>query len=306
VREEVTAPRSHVVDVRGLDYHVLEWGDASAPAIVLLHGWMDVAASFQFVVDAFARPWRVIAPDWQGFGRTAWRADGYWFQDYVADLDFLLRALVPGQRVHLVGHSLGANVAMIFAGVRPEAVASVVALDGFGIPAERTEVAPKKLRAWLDALAHPPALVPYAGLAAVADRLQKNNPRLPRDKAEYLAGEWAEALPDGGARLRADPRHKLPFPTVYRMEEIEAVWREVRAPVLWVMAAQSDIPKWLAGAGDAATEVARRMRHVPNARLVTVDDAGHMLHHDQPREVARIVEEFIGETVIPAQAGIQP
>jgi pimeloyl-ACP methyl ester carboxylesterase len=262
---------------------------------------MDVAASFQFLVDALAGRWRVIAPDWQGFGRTAWRRDGYWFQDYVADLDCLLRALVPDDSAHLVGHSLGANVAMIYAGVRASRARSVVALDGFGIPSEEADAAPRKLTAWLDALAHPSGLAPYPGLAAVADRLQKNNARLPRDKAEFLAAEWAEALPGGGARLRADPRHKLPFPTVYRMEEIEAIWREIRVPVLWVAAAESRIPLWLAGGdkteGAAAAEIARRMRKVPQATLVTVADAGHMLHHDQPEAVARIVEKFVGDAI---------
>ncbi|MEP7062678.1 MAG: alpha/beta hydrolase [Betaproteobacteria bacterium] len=294
------APRSHIVDVRGIDYHVLEWGDAVAPPLVLLHGWMDVAASFQFMVDALSGRWRVIAPDWQGFGRTAWRREGYWFQDYVADLDFLLRALVPNDPANLVGHSLGANVAMIYAGVRASRVRSVVALDGFGIPAEDSSQAPAKLAAWLDALAHPPVLAPYPNLAAVADRLQKNNPRLPRDKAEFLAAEWAEALPAGGARLRADPRHKLPFPTVYRMDDIEAIWREVRVPVLWVGADDSKIPHWLAGGGDARAEIARRMRNVPQATFVSVADAGHMLHHDQPRAVAGIVERFIGGVITAA------
>lgn len=294
--------RSRFVDVRGINYHVLEWGDAAAPPLVMLHGWMDVAASFQFLVDALEGRWHVIAPDWQGFGRTAWRRDGYWYQDYVADLDFLLRALLPDDRAHLIGHSLGANVAMIYAGVRASRVGSVIALDGFGIPAEDPAVAPAKMAAWLDALAQPPMLAPYPDLAAVASRLQKNNPQLARDQAEFLAGEWAQALPDGSVRLRADPRHKLPFPTVYRMEEIEAVWRGIEVPVLWVEAAESHISKWLAGGADnpdadADAEIARRMRNVPQATRVTVADAGHMLHHDQPQAVAAIVEKFVGDVI---------
>ena len=289
--------RSRTVDVRGIDYHVLEWGDVAAPPLVLLHGWMDVAASFQFLVDALEGRWHVIAPDWQGFGRTAWRPEGYWFQDYIADLDFLLRAMLPDERAHLVGHSLGANVAMIYAGVRASRARSVIALDGFGIPAEDPAVAPAKMKAWLDALAQPPVLAPYPDLAAVANRLQKNNPRLARDKAEFLAGEWAQTLPGGGVRLRADPRHKLPFPTVYRMEEIEAIWRDIEVPVLWVEAAESHISKWLAGGVDADAEIARRMRNVPQATRVTVDDAGHMLHHDQPQAIAAIIENFVGDVI---------
>jgi pimeloyl-ACP methyl ester carboxylesterase len=133
----------------------------------------------------------------------------------------------------------------------------------------------------------------------VADRLQKTNPRLPRDKAEFLARHWARELPDGRAELTSDPRHKLPFPTTYRMEEVYAVWHAIAAPVLWVAGAQSDIPRWLAGhpegekPADDLAGVRERMAHVPGARLEVVDDAGHMLHHDQPQAVARLIEPFL-------------
>ena len=84
--------RSHRVALRGLDTHVLTWGDPAAPKLFLLHGWMDVAASFQFLVDAFAREWHVIAPDLRGYGRSAWQPQGYWYADYIADLEALLQA----------------------------------------------------------------------------------------------------------------------------------------------------------------------------------------------------------------------
>ena len=102
-----------------------------------------------------------------------------------------------------------------------------MSLEGFGIPAEVADDAPRKIAKWLDAIANPPRFKPYDDLAAVADRLQKKNPRLPRDKAEFLARRWARALPDGRAELNSDPRHKMPFPHVYRMEESIAIWRSV-------------------------------------------------------------------------------
>src|SRR6266404_1239331 len=71
--------QSHIHTIRNLRYHVRTWGDARAPRMFLLHGWMDVSASFQFVVDCLRREWYVIAPDWRGFGLTAWARDGYWF-----------------------------------------------------------------------------------------------------------------------------------------------------------------------------------------------------------------------------------
>jgi pimeloyl-ACP methyl ester carboxylesterase len=217
--------RSHRIALRGLESHVLTWGEPSAPKLVLLHGWMDVAASFQFLVDAFAREWYVIAPDLRGYGKSAWQPQGYWYADYVADLEALLNALAPGEAVNLAGHSLGGNVVLHYAGVRPARARTVISLDGFGIRVEEPGQAPAKIATWLDALLEQKDFPAYADFDAVADRLQKNNPRLPRDKALFLAGHWAETLADGRVRLASDPRHKLPFPTIYRIEETSRTCR---------------------------------------------------------------------------------
>ena len=266
---------------------------------MLLHGWMDVGASFQFLVDALAREWYAIAPDLRGFGRSAWQAQGYWFHDYFADLEALLAHFLGDAPARIVGHSLGGNIAMGYAGVRPSRVSRLVSLEGFGIPAEAPDVAPRKVAKWLDAIARPRGFKTYESLEAVADKLQSKNARLPRDKAEFLAAQWAAAFPDGRAELVSDPRHKLPFPHVYRMDEIYAIWRDITAPVLWVAAEDSEIPRWLAShpegeaGADGLEEVRRRIAHVPGATLATVSDAGHMLHHDQPQQVAALIEPFL-------------
>jgi pimeloyl-ACP methyl ester carboxylesterase len=286
--------------LRGYDTHVASWGDPAAPKLFLLHGWMDVGASFQFLVDALERDWHVIAPDLRGYGRTAWQPQGYWFPDYVADLEALVNQLSPDAPVTLIGHSLGGNIVLQYAGVRPQRVAAVVSLEGFGIPAENALDAPEKFAAWLDALAAPIGFAPYQDMDAVAERLRKNNPRLPVDRARFLARHWAEELPDGTARLLSDPRHKLPFPAVYRLEEVYAVWRKISAPVLWVAAADSTLPAWLddhpegAGGADNLEGVRRRLAHIPRGRLVTIADAGHMLQQDQPAAVAAAIENFLG------------
>jgi pimeloyl-ACP methyl ester carboxylesterase len=293
--------RSHRIALRGLDSHVLTWGEPTAPKLILLHGWMDVAASFQFLVDAFAREWYVIAPDLRGYGKTAWQPQGYWYADYIADLEALLSVFAPGESVHLAGHSLGGNIVLHYAGVRAARARTVISLDGFGIRVEDPGLAPTKIAEWLDALLDPQDFATYANFDAVADRLQKSNRRLPRDKALFLAGHWAEQLAGGRVRLASDPRHKLPFPTIYRIEETYAVWRNIAAPTLWVAAADSNIPKWLddhpegEGATDSFAGIRRRLTHIPHGRMVTIADAGHMLHHDQPAAVAAAMEAFLLE-----------
>ncbi len=279
-------------------HHVHTWGDPASPRLFLLHGWMDVGASFQFLVDALASPWYVIAPDLRGFGRSQWQPQGYWFHDYIADLEALVDHFAPGERVNLAGHSLGGNVVMSYAGVRPERIARLVSLDGFGIPDESPAKAAGKTAKWLDALKSPPAWKPYRDLDAVADRLQQNNPRLPRDKARFLAAHWATMRPDGQAELVSDPRHRLPFPTVYRMEEIIRLWNAIVAPTLWVAAAETHLLQWLDPANNPTGREANfdgiraRLAHIPAARLEIVSGAGHMLHHDQPAAVARLIEPF--------------
>jgi len=294
----MTPCRSQSIALRGMQHHVLTWGDSSAPKLFMLHGWMDVGASFQFLVDALTRNWYVIAPDLRGFGGSQWQPQGYWFYDYIADLEALIDRYAPGEAVNLVGHSLGGNIVMQYAGVRPARVRRVVSLEGFGIPAESPGIAPAKIAKWLDALQTTAEFQPYADLASVADRLQKNNPRLKREQADFLAGHWAQRTADG-ARLTSDPRHKLPFPIVYRMEEIVAIWRNIAAPTLWIAAAQTTILRWLSGNRPAQTSVdgfdvvRERLAHIHDGRLEIIGDAGHMLHHDQPEAVARLIEPFL-------------
>ena len=280
-------------------HHVLTWGDPSAPKLFLIHGWMDVGASFQFLVDALEREWYVVAPDLRGFGRSAWQPQGYWFHDYIADLEALIERVAPGEQVNLAGHSLGGNIVMHYAGVRPARVRRLASLDGFGIPGDTPDAALRKSVKWLDALNEEQSFKPYADLAAVATRLQKTNPRLPRDKALFLAAYWADVLPDGRAQLNSDPRHKLPFPTVYRMEEVERIWQAIAAPTLWIAGSHSHILRWLDpehNPPDSApnfTGIRARLAHISGARMEIVPDAGHMIHHDQPAVVARILEPFL-------------
>jgi len=294
---------SRFVPVRGLEYHALTWGAASVacgqPPIVMVHGWMDVAASFQFVVDALestAQAGRqVIAPDWRGFGLTQppRPTDSYWFPDYLGDLDGLLRALGIEGPVDLVGHSMGGNVVMSYAGVRPARVRRLVNLEGFGMPRTEPRHAPKRLGQWLDALTEPQHLKTYADADEVAERLRKNNPRLTSDKARWLAPHWSLRADDGRLHILGDPAHKRPNPVIYRVEEILETWNLITAPTLWVEAADSQPEVWWGGRYSRA-EFHERLNVVPRAERHVLADCGHMLHHDQPHALAARLADFLG------------
>ena len=290
--------RSHYLTLRGLRHHLNVWGDAALatpqrPALLLMHGWMDVGASYQFTVDAMRDERYVIAPDWRGFGRTDSNpGDCYWFADYLGDLDALLDALSPGQAVDLIGHSMGGNVVMSYAGVRPERVRRLVNLEGFSLPQTRAEHTPKRLRQWLDELAQPQSLHDYASLDEVAARLMKTNPRLAAAKAAWLAGQWSAQRDDGRWHILGDAAHKRINPVTTRAEDTIALWSRIRAPLLWVEGDSRDFERKY-GERYTREQFEQRLAAVPSVRKLQLTPAGHMLHHDQPEALARALQEFL-------------
>ena len=258
--------RSEFVPIRQLQYHVRQWGTPSpdAPPLVLVHGWMDVAASFQFVVDALSQDHWVIAPDWRGFGLTETPAtDNFWFPDYLADLDFLLDHYVGDQPVHLV--------------------------EGFGMPASRSAQAPGRYAKWMDELKGlqrgEMELKPYDSLEAVAQRLIKTNPRLGSDQAHWLAQHWARANAQGEWRILGHAGHKVVNAQLFRVDEVQAIYQRISAPMLCVVASSDSLGGWWKGKY-TLEEFKQRIAVVPQVTHAVIQD-------DQPQALAELIESFL-------------
>lgn len=301
--EPIHPARSRFLTVRGLRHHVLAWGDTSRvtpeqPLLVLLHGWMDVGASFQFMVDALRQQagWAdrpIVAIDWRGFGLTDCpNTDSYFFADYLGDLDCLLDELAPGQKVDLLGHSMGGNVVMLYAGARSQRIRRLVNLEGFGMPATDPEDAPARYVKWFDEIKSSNQLKDYASLEDVAKRLQTNNPRLRAPFALWLAQHWSR---QEGERwvINADAAHKRSQPILYRVEEVMAFFKRIECPVLFV---EGDQTLYFTLFNGKFTRQAflERVKLVPDLRIETLAQAGHMLHHDQPEALAVHLARFLG------------
>ena len=291
--------RSEFVPIRNVKYHVLTWGERAPGKVplVMVHGWMDVAASWQFVVDALAGEHWVIAPDWRGYGLTeSPPADNYWFPDYLADLDFLIDHYSPDAPVNLVGHSMGGNVAMLYSGSRPQRIRRLVNLEGFGLAVTQPSMAPKRYSKWIDELKAfhrgEMDLKTYDSAAGVARRLMKTNPRLSQDKADWLALRWARPDANGQWRILGDPAHKITNASLYRVDEVLEIYKCIAAPVLAVEASDDSLSQWWQHRYTLA-EYHERLKSIPDCRIARVEDAGHMLHHDQPEKVARLIGEFL-------------
>ena len=292
-------PRSSFVPLRHLQYHVREWGTPRPDVVPLfmMHGWMDMGASFQFVIDAFEADRHIIAPDWRGYGLThPGQVDSFWFPDYLADLDGLIDHFQPEGQIDLVGHSMGGNVVMLYGGIRPQRIRRLVNLEGFGMPATIPAQAPGRFATWMDELkklhAGEMELKAYDSADGVARRLMKTNPRLGADKAAWLARHWAAENSDGSWSILGDAAHKVTSAQLYRVEEVLAIYQRLTMPVLAVEASDNSLDMWWNGKFTLA-EYHERLKVVPQVEIARLEDAGHMMHHDQPEVLAALIERFI-------------
>ena len=211
-------------------------------------------------------------------------------------LIFLLDHFAPNEAVDLVGHSMGGNVAMLYAGVRPTRIRRLINLEGFGMPATQPSQAPARYAKWMDELKslHRGALTlkAYDDVAGVGRRLMKTNPRLSPDKANWLASHWARPDGDGKWRILGEPAHKVTSAQLYRVDESLEIYQRITAPTLSIEASDDSIATWWRDKYTLA-EYHERLKQVPQVQIAVIQDAGHMLHHDQPAQLAALIEGFL-------------
>jgi pimeloyl-ACP methyl ester carboxylesterase len=277
-------PRANRIVVRGIDYAITEWGDRSAPLMLFLHGFADCGSTFQFVVDAFEQDWHVVAPDWRGFGNTRVEAAAFWFPDYLADLDQLLTHFSGDEPARIVGHSMGGNIAGLYAGAFPERVAALVNIEGFGLADSNPADAPQHYRDWITRSRDLPGATERDDFDVLAEAILRRNPRMSPAQATYVAHCWATEIASGKVRLKLHPVHKLPNAVLYRRAEAQACWREVTADVLLVAGRDSGF-----GAPDGLP--------FPRQQTAWIEESGHMLHFEQPAALAGVIEKFLTKPV---------
>lgn len=282
-------PQLTSVLLRDLQHQLYLWPGADPQPIVLLHGWGDSAATWQFLVDhaSDSRSW--LALDLRGFGRTQHAQGGYWFPDYLGDLDALLDHLSPDEPLDIVGHSMGGNIAMLYAGVRPRRVRRLVNLDGFGLEQPPDEEAPRRYAQWLDQLKHGTRYASYESYEQFASLLARRNPRTPPDRLAFIARAWAYESECGRIELRADPAHRRVNPVLYQRDQALACWRAISAPSLYVTGDLSEHKPYLERHTSSQAPGSQAAKVV----VKTLHDTGHMLHHERPQELAALVETFL-------------
>jgi pimeloyl-ACP methyl ester carboxylesterase len=286
-------PASHSYFSQRLRLHYVDWGNESAPPLLLVHGHRDHCRNWDWVAEQLRDRYHVLAPDLRGHGDSQWMVGGnYSVVDYVYDIAQLIhqRGLAP---LTLVAHSLGGAVALQYAAVYPQSVSKLVSIEGWGPPAailnKRAATPPQeRMRRWVDDLRDLAARAPrkYASVEECVARMQEANPNLSPAQAGHLTVHGVNQNEDGTYSWKFDNYVRASSPYYFNIQEMYDLWSKISCPTLLVRGTES----W---AGDPAKD--GRVQYFKNARVESIERAGHWVHHDQLERFMQILEAFLAQ-----------
>jgi pimeloyl-ACP methyl ester carboxylesterase len=277
--------RESYIELRGLRFCVCDWGPYDGPRVVVLHGWLDQAAAWSPVAASLASEgYRIIAPDHRGHGRSQHGArSGYHFTEYIADLDALLDVL-GGKPVVLVGHSMGASIAVLYAGLRPHMVSHLVLVDGIGPNHSPPADAADQLRTFLDHQKKDWQHRTMADLDEASEKLRRFNKGLKPEQARKLARRTT-CEQDGGLIWTWDPWHRSRSAVAFDGARFAACLTLIEAPTTAIFG----IDSWY-GALDVVPE---RLALIRDFKQRINLKGGHNLHVEAPDALAAHIMEAI-------------
>lgn len=271
-------PVSRTFISQRLRLHYLDWGNPDKPPLLLVHGGRDHARNWDWTAQALRDDWHVIAIDHRGHGDSEWVSDGnYSASDMVYDIAQLVHQLDLAP-VTIVAHSMGGQVCLRYAGIYPEMVCKLVAIEGLGpSPAVISKLFAKpyreRVREWIEKKRASAGRIPrkYATIGDALARMREENTYLTADQAEHLTIHGVNRNEDGTFSWKFDP-HLNNWPVETGYEELNSVWEAITCPTLLLYGANS----WASN-----PETDGRLRSFSTASVIEFENAGHWLHHDQ-------------------------
>ena len=285
------APEARYYHSQGLKLHFADWGNHSAPPLILVHGGLDHCRSWDHLAQALRTNFHVIAPDLRGHGESEWASgSSYSLADHVYDLTSLLKFL-GFEKAAIIGHSMGGMVSLTYTGAFPDKVSRLVVLDGVtNYPSRKIKPAELRIADWvsdLDKLAQR-KIHRYASVADGAERMLARNRHLTHAQALHLATHGLKQNADSSYSWKFDPYLRARAPYRLSLEDHIGLWSRIICPTLLVSGSESFLP-------DPATAGVRQ--HFANAELARIEGAGHWLQHDRPDEVLALIERFLDPAI---------
>jgi len=287
---EGSGPTSRIYFSQRLRLHYVDWGNPGAPPLLLVHGGRDHCRNWDWVATALRKGWHILAPDLRGHGDSQWSPDGnYSTAAYVYDLAQLIhqQELAP---VTIVSHSLGGNIAIRYTGIYPETVNKLVAIEGLGLSPQQTarrvgRPIAERMRNWVDEMRALSGRLPrrYASIEDALKRMQEANAHLSPEQARHLTQHGVNQNEDGTYSWKFDNYVRADSPYGMTTAEIEELWARIICPTLLVYGKES----WASNPEDDG-----RMQHFKNARVVSVEGAGHWVHHDRLQLFLDLLRDF--------------
>ncbi len=285
-------PKSRSLDVRGLKIHYLEWNERTEEPLILIHGFLDHARSWEPFVASLQKksqkPIWIVAPDCRGHGDSGWVGAGgyYHFPDYLFDLDSLIDALaVPS--VTLMGHSMGGTISFLYTGTYPQRVEKLILVEGIGPLGSKFSDAPLRMEKWIAEVQvqRQKGNREYSAPEEAAKRLQRKSPRLSSELALHLARCGMKKKDNGKWVWKFDPLHRTTAPQPFYSGQALEFFRRIECPVLIAQGKQSR--------QTLRPDLEQRLEAIARKTLVQIEDAGHMVHHDNPEALAEVIAEFL-------------
>ncbi len=286
--EAATGPTSHTYRARRLRLHYVDWGNETAPTVLLVHGGQDHCRNWDWVAADLRRDYHVVAPDLVGHGDSDWSLDGYYsLQAIVYDLHQLTdqQSLAP---VNLIAHSWGGMAALRFAGVFPDLVRRLIVIEGLGFERDFGDPPPVETRVadWVGKQRAASARLPrrYASILEATARMQEANKHLSQRQAEHLTRHGVMQNEDGTYSWKFDNYTRFPQPADLTRDEVTRLWSRITCPVLHVHGRES----WVRHPGEGGL-----LGHFGNAQVADLEGCGHWVHHDRLDAFLSIARAFL-------------
>ena len=284
----MSEPESRYYYSQRLKLHYAVWGDEGKPPLVLIHGGRDHCRNWDRVALALNDHYTIYAPDLRGHGDSGWALGTmYSLPEFVLDVATLIAELGEDP-LTIIGHSLGGAIALQYAGTFPDRVRKVVAIEGLGPPTVEHQPAHQRMRQWIDHMHEMERRQPkrYASVEEATRRMLEANPHLTAEMAHHLTLHGTSDNDDGTLSWKFDNYVRIRSPYEFNLEDAQDIWSRIQVPVLLIKGTGSWAPD---------PEKSGRAMTIRNYRSVTIQDAGHWVHHDQLDRFLEVVTEFLGE-----------